>query len=219
MKNLPLLLGTIIGTLLLVVGVAVIFSNSAKPKTVSHDDLTQNARFSTGAKSPKVTIVEFADLQCPGCAGYNPILQQLLAKYPNDVQLIYRQFPLTQIHQYAQLAAQFAETAGSFDNDKFWKIHDMMFADQQQWSELKDKSAVEAKFYEYVAKLQIDKNEFQKRMESQEILDKVQKDISDGNKLGVNSTPFFFVNDKVIPAPQLVETVDSLLASPAPVSQ
>jgi protein-disulfide isomerase len=214
MKNLPLLLGTIIGTLLLVVGVAVIFSNSAKPRTVSHDDLTKSARFTTGAKEPKVTIVEFADLQCPGCAGYQPILKQILAKYPNDVQLIYRQFPLIQIHEYAQMAAQFAEAAGTYN--KFWEMQEMMFAEQQQWSALKDKSAVEAKFYEYVAKLQIDKNEFQKRMESQEVLDNVQRDVSDGNKLGVNSTPFFFVNDQVVPAPQLVETVDSLLTSPAP---
>jgi protein-disulfide isomerase len=214
MKNLPLLIGTIVGTLLLVVGVAVIFSHSAKPKTVEADTLMKNARLTTGAKTPKVTIVEFSDLQCPGCAGYQPILKQLLAKYPNDVQLVYRHFPLNQIHPYAQTAAEFAETANTFG--KFWEIHDLMFQDQTVWSQLNNKSEVEAKFYEYITKLEIDKNEFDKRIKTQEVLDNVQKDISDGNKLGVNSTPFFFVNNQVIPAPQLVETVESLLASPAP---
>jgi protein-disulfide isomerase len=211
MKNLPLLLGTIIGTLLLVVGVAVLFSNSAKPRLVDQALLVGDARHVKGATTPKVTVVEFSDLECPGCKGYQPIVQQLLQKYPNDLQLIYRQFPLVQIHPYAQRAAQYAETAGTFG--KFWEFADLMFTEQDTWAQSKDQKEAEQKFDEYVAKLQIDKNEFQKRIESQEVLDKVQKDISDGNKLGVNGTPYFFVNNQAIPAPQLVETVDSLMSS------
>jgi protein-disulfide isomerase len=208
MKNIPLLVGTIIGTLILVVVIAVVFSQSSQPKVVGADLLTKNARFFKGPSSPQVTIVEFSDFQCPACKGSEPLVQQVVAKYTNEVQLVYRQYPLFQIHKNAQQAAQVAEAAATYN--KFWEMHDMLFEHQEEWAEL-DQASFMAKVDGYLDKLQIDKNEFKKKIESQEVRDKIAVDVSDANKIGVDGTPTFFVNGQQTSAPQLLSTVESLL--------
>ncbi len=209
MKNLPLLLVTLLGTLLFVVGVAVIFSKSSEPQTADHALLMNNVAHLKGTQNPKVTVIEFSDFQCPACRGYQPVVSQLLEKYPNDVQLIYRHFPLVSIHPHAQLAAEAAEAAHKFG--KFWEMHDLLFQTQDEWAEVKNSGDALAKFEEMAAKLQIDKNEFRKTIESQEVRDRVKVDMADGVKLNIQGTPTFYVNDQLITAPQLVPTVESIL--------
>ncbi len=210
MKNLPLLFGTLLGTIALVVGLAVIFSQPEKPKFVDASIIVKEGRPSKGPNTAKVTIVEFSDFQCPSCRAAQPLLQQLNSKHPNDIRLIYRYFPLTTIHRNAQTAAEIAETAKSFG--KFWEMHDLLFEKQDEWSEL-DTSALNQKLEGYLQKLTIDKTEFLKRMEGKEIKDVVAQDISDGDRAGVNGTPTFFVNGQLTSAPQLVSTVESALST------
>ena len=68
-----------------------------------------------GAADAKVTIVEFADFQCPACATYSGVVEQVLEKYPNDVQLVYKHFPLIQVHKNSVPSARAAEAAGEQD--------------------------------------------------------------------------------------------------------
>jgi protein-disulfide isomerase len=211
MKNLPLLIATLLGTLLFVVGIAFFFSKSSEPQKADHALVMNNVQHVRGAQNPKVTIVEFSDLQCPACKGYQPLIAQLLEKYPNDVQLVYRHFPLVSIHPHAQLAAEAAEAAHKFG--KFWEMHDLLFQTQDDWAELKNDEEVLRKFDELVTKLQIDKNEFRKTIETQEVRDRVKLDMADGVKLNVNGTPTFYINDQLITAPQLVSAVESIITA------
>jgi protein-disulfide isomerase len=211
MKNVGLLLGTLIGTLVVIVGVAVVFSRTAEPKVVTDTLLTEKARHATGSAQPKVTVVEFSDFQCPACYSVEPLVQQLRKDYPDQVKVAYRQFPLVSVHQYAQLAAQAAEVAA--EHNKFWEYHDQLFANQKTWSELKSADEVKNAFAEYAGKLEIDKSEFLKRIDSPEIKDRVTVDVSDGTQAGVNATPTFYVNGHETPAQQLVQVVQSYLAN------
>ncbi len=211
MKNLPLLLGTIFGTILLVVVVAAIFSKGSDTAPVDQKVLLNNARLVKGSENAKVTVVEFGDMQCPACGSVEPLVEQMMSKHGNDVRFIFRQFPLVTVHKNAQISAQAVEAAATFDMATFWKFHDYLYANQTDWSEL-NSTDVQKKFGEYADKLQIDKVELMKRIESQEVKDKIATDVSDANKLGVDGTPTFYVNGQKTLAPQLNSTVESFLA-------
>jgi len=86
----------------------------------------------TGAQQPKVLIVEYSDFQCPACGAYAPIVKTALENNAQDTALIYRNFPLTSLHPMALPAARAAEAAGL--QGKFWEMHDLLFANQKEWS-------------------------------------------------------------------------------------
>jgi protein-disulfide isomerase len=210
MKNLPLLLGTLLGTIAIVVALALMFSRPEPVVTVDSAVLMKENRASKGPENAKVTIVEFSDFQCPTCKAFDSVVKSILEKHPNDVRVIYRHFPLTTIHPNAQAAAQAAEVAKTFG--KFWEMHDMLFLEQTVWADL-DGAAFQKKLEEYAEKLTIDKSEFQKRMDSNEVKEVVTVDVSDGTRANVNGTPTFFVNGQLVPAPQqLPSVVESALA-------
>ena len=85
-----------------------------------------------GPADALVTVFEYADVQCPPCAGTAPILREFQAKYPNDVRLVYRHFPLDSIHPLARLAGQATEAAGA--QGKFWEMLELLYANQSKWS-------------------------------------------------------------------------------------
>ncbi len=85
-----------------------------------------------GASKPKVTIIEFSDFQCPYCIRAYPTVNKILQDYKNEVRLYYKQFPLTNIHQFAQKAAEASLCAFDQGVDKFWKFHDKLFDLQSQ---------------------------------------------------------------------------------------
>lgn len=210
MKNLPLLVGTLLGTLLLVVGLAFVFSQPEKVKVVDTSLVLGTNRPAKGPENAKVTIVEFSDFQCPACRSAQPLVEKVLAEHPNDVRMVYRHYPLVSIHKNAQMAAQVAEAAR--DANKFWEMHDLLFANQDEWAEL-DGNELSAKFDEYFQKLGIDKTVITEKMESKEIKDVVATDVSEGTRAGVNGTPTFFVNGQLTSAPQLETTVESALSA------
>ena len=213
MKNIPLLVGTLIVTLALVVGVALFFSQSSQSAEQVHVSdqklLLGDSRHVKGPADAKVTLVEFSDFQCPSCLAVEPLVRQITAKYPNDVRLVYRQFPLVQIHHNALQAATFAEATTKFN--KFWEAHDLLFDNQSDWADVTDQSQLQKIFDGYLAKLQIDKTQFQKTIESQETQNAVTSDVSDATKLNLQGTPTFFVNGQMTLAPQLVSTVESIV--------
>jgi protein-disulfide isomerase len=91
-------------------------------------------------------------------------------------------------------------------------MHDLLFAEQDSWSELGSKEMI-AKLEEYAQKLGIDKTAFTAKMESKEIKDVVAADVADGTKAGVDGTPTFFVNGQLTSAPQLLKTVESAISA------
>ncbi len=167
-----------------------------------------------GAQNPQLTLVEYADFQCPGCGAYHPLLQQLLKDYTGKLRLVYRNFPLTQIHNNATYAARAVGAAGV--QGQFWPMHDLVFEHQQDWAESPKPEAV---FTQYAQSLKLNVDQWKRDIDSGVVKDKVDKDYQSGIQAGVDSTPTFFLNNKKI-APSSYEDFKSILnaamTSPTP---
>lgn len=208
MKNIPLLIGTLIGTVVLVFVVALVFSKKASAP-VDMAKLVDQARLATGSAQPKVTIVEFSDFQCPACKTAEPVVKQLVVNNKDTVKLVYRHFPLTQ-HQYSTTAALAAETAASISIPKFWEMHDLLFEKQEQWSAQKADEVIKT-FGSYAESIGIPAELMEKAVQDKTFRSKVEFDTAEATTLGVNSTPTFYVNGQKVQIGDLQSTVEKLL--------
>lgn len=146
-----------------------------------------------GDREAKVTLVEYGDFQCPSCATYEPILKRLLEETPAGLRIVFRHFPLVQIHKNALPSSKAAEAAGK--QGKFWDMHDILFETQSDWDNLGNPKD---KFIEYAKRLELDEQKFTDDYESKEISVKIDADTLSGNNLKVNATPTFYLNGKFI---------------------
>jgi protein-disulfide isomerase len=174
----------------------------AKRVTVSTD-----GQPSTGPSDAKVTIVEFSDYQCPYCqVWYQNVYQQLLTSYPNKIRFVYRDLPLP-MHPEAIPAALAADCAG--EQGDYWKYHDALFGQKYGLN----RSAYE----QYAADLGLDRQAFGACLDSQRYLSKIQANASDAANAGLNSTPSFVINGRVLigalPLAEFKAVIDEELAA------
>lgn len=211
MKNLPLLIGTLVVTAALVFGIVFIFSKdtASEQEPVAQAELLTDTPHIKGPEEALVTIVEFSDFQCPACKSVEVLIDEVLMKYPEQVRLVYRQFPLNSIHPNAQLAAQASEVAA--EEGKFWEYHDILFRAQGEWSQLEDKEKYLEQLSNYAEELGIDKATFLERIESDHIKSLVTQDLVAGGKLNIQGTPTLYVNGQISPASQLSQIVESII--------
>jgi protein-disulfide isomerase len=212
MKNLPLLIGTLVVSIALIAGIAVIFSGQPSSTPGGQVDtalLVDGANSTTGTADAPVTIVEFSDFQCPACKASEPMVKSVLEQYPDQVRLVFRNFPLDQIHPNARLAAQAAQAAQA--EDKFWEYADLLFEKQDAWSEITSYDPLKTTLSEYASELGIDSASFLERMESSEVVSAVQRDVDLAKELNIMATPTFFVNGIQTPAPELLSAVKNVL--------
>lgn len=146
-----------------------------------------------GDKESPIVLVEFGDYQCPACAAYHPFVKQLVSDLGSDLALVYRHYPLTQIHKNALAASIAAEAAGV--QGKFWEMHDKLYEKQVDWS---DESDPAGKFVEYAKELELDEGKFQSDLKNNELRSKVDSNTVSGNQLKVRGTPTFFANGILI---------------------
>ena len=137
-----------------------------------------------GPMTAPVTLVEYGDYQCPYCGQAYPIVKELQRRLGDRLRFVFRNFPLTQIHQHAQQAAEAAEAAGA--QDKFWEMHDTLFEHQRA---LDDKH-----LKEYAAKLGLDVSRFSREMTEHSYAVRLREDLMSGARSGVNGTPTFFID-------------------------
>lgn len=173
-----------------------------------------------GDAGAPVLIEEFADLQCPSCATMHNDLAKMLPEYGARVRFVYRQFPLTTMHQNALAAALATEAAAR--QGKFWQMQDHLYRNQPAWSTTADVRPV---FYEYARAVGLDADRFMRDLRDPELLQRVRADTRRGEALGVQSTPTLFVNNRPLPGDQtnaagLRASLDAALrtaaAQPAP---
>lgn len=138
-----------------------------------------------GNKNAKVTITEFSDFQCPYCARLQPTLKEVMDAYPNDVKLVFKDFPLS-FHKQAKNAAKAARAAG--EQGKYWEMHDLIF---QNFS-----SVNEEMFKDFATRLNLDVNKFMADFGSNKYDALIQQDINLGRQAGVTGTPTLFMNGK-----------------------
>lgn len=161
-----------------------------------------------GSKDAKVALVEYGDFQCPACGAYYPLVKNLETDFPDNLAVIYRDFPLTSIHKNAMNGAKAAEAAGL--QGKFWEMHDMLYEKQDEWSGLGDPKDT---FAGYAETIGIDKDQFLTDYGSKEVQDKISADINVANQLGVNATPTFYLNGEKLTNPTSYDAFKSLVQS------
>lgn len=157
-------------------------------ETITISEVT-DADWVTGAKDAKVTLVEYADFQCPACAAYHPFVKSLLSENPDSLRVVFRHFPLTNIHPNALSAAHAAEAAGA--QGKFWEMGDILFAKQEEWASSDNATDL---FKGYANELGLDVDKFASDMDSDIARESVTSDLASGNQAGINSTPTFVLN-------------------------
>jgi len=145
-----------------------------------------------GQPNAPITIVEFSDFQCPFCQRAYPVVKQLLAKYPNQIKLAYRDFPLRQIHPQADAAAAASRCAG--EQGKFWEFHDRLFESNRPLDT--------PSFVEHATQLALDIPKFNECLESGRFDALIEEDLQDGNQAGVTGTPAFFINGVAVTGSQ-----------------
>jgi protein-disulfide isomerase len=154
------------------------------PDAVKNIDVGGSPR--KGAVSARVLIVEFADFYCPACAAAGPIIDRVIAKYPNDVALVFKHFPLTNIHPNAEKAARAAVAA--FRQDRFWDMHRELFQNQLK---------LDPAFMEQAAKsLGLDMKRFVQDRDAETTADAVARDRKQGEALQLSGTPSIFINGR-----------------------
>jgi protein-disulfide isomerase len=160
-----------------------------------------------GNPDAPVTIVEFADFQCPFCKKTDATLIALLAKYDGRVKLAFLDFPLSEIHGQAEKAAEAARCAG--DQGKFWEFHDHLFADQ---SKLDDASLIG-----HAQSLHLDENAFRSCLSSGKFTHDIEVNREEGTKVGVTGTPAYFINGVFLsgaqPQAEFEKIIDKALAA------
>ena len=137
-----------------------------------------------GPANARVTLVEFSDFQCPYCSVAVLKLNAILKAYPNDVKLIFKQYPLADLHSQAELAAEAALAAHR--QGKFWPLHDAMFADRTHLTR--------QNILAMAGKAGLDLPRFQQDWDSSAIKQAVARDLADGDKIFVNGTPTIFID-------------------------
>lgn len=137
--------------------------------------------------SATLTLTEYSDYQCPACAYFHPIVDSLKKTYGNELEVVYKDFPLNS-HQYAALAARAAEAARN--QGKFLEMHNMLFENQRQWSS----GDAQSRIIGYAKQIGLDMNQFQEDLNAAETQQAVMEEKQEGVQLGVDSTPTFFIN-------------------------
>ena len=160
-----------------------------------------------GPEDGPVTIVEFSDFQCPYCSKVVPSIHRIHEKYPNQVRVVFRQYPLPN-HRHAQKAAEASLCAQ--DQGQFWEMHDSLFESQKNLGLDQVKSLA--------SKLNLDHATFETCLESGVHADQIQADLRDGALAGVTGTPAIFINGKAlggaVPFEDLVKAVEAELLQP-----
>lgn len=155
-----------------------------------------------GPETAEITIIEFSDFECPFCQKWHTeVWPQLKAAYPDQIRLVYRDFPLTNIHPNATPAASAANCAG--DQDFYWEYNDLLYSDRH--------SLNKTGYLAYADELGMDIEVFTACLESGSYNSEVMADFEYAAKLGVSSTPTFFVNGIPVVGAQPFEVFSQLI--------
>jgi protein-disulfide isomerase len=155
-----------------------------------------------GAVNAKVTLIEYSDFECPYCTKHRSSLDQAVAEFPNDVQLVYRHFPLS-FHANAQKAAEASECAAK--QGKFWEMHDKIFEASGAGTMSVDK------WKELARGLGLDGAKFDACLDSGETADRVAQNLDEGSYAGVGGTPATFVNGQLVEGAVPYETLKAMI--------
>lgn len=154
---------------------------------------------SIGPADAKVTVVEFLDPECESCAAVSPQVKSMLKEFDGRVRFVVRYMPL---HRNAKLAVQYIEAAG--EQGKYWEMQEKLFAEQGEWGEKHgppgqtpvSTTPVSVLFEQYGKEIGLDPERLNAAAGNPKYAEKAERDLKDGQTLGVRQTPTFFVNGR-----------------------
>src|SRR3989441_4936899 len=132
-----------------------------------------------------LTLVQYGDYQCPFCGAAYPEVKTVQKELGSNLRFVFRNFPLTNVHEFAMQAAETAETASA--QGKFWEMHDFLYEHQKT---LGDPQVA----LDYARRLGLDIQKFQRDLSQHTFLPRIKEDFEGGVRSGVNGTPTFYVN-------------------------
>lgn len=190
------IVGFLVGAYFLMNDPSYAFKSSGEKPSLEITKTVQEHDHTSWSNKNNIILTEYSDIQCPACATAHTALNQIkngtdkeTQKIKEHVTFIYRHYPLTNIHPKAFDAAIAAEAAAK--QGKFYEMLDLLYEKQAEWS---GKDTYQDTFIEYATALKIDTKQFKKDMQSEAILNKVNKDIETGESVQINATPTFFLN-------------------------
>jgi cyclophilin family peptidyl-prolyl cis-trans isomerase/protein-disulfide isomerase len=161
-----------------------------------------------GPPDASLTIIEYSDFQCPGCAYVAPLLKRVQEKYPQKVRIVFRHYPLVVMYDKAALAAQAAEAAGQ--QDRFWEMHDLLFSRQKEWE-----SSTPEEFQNWLVQnaghLELDQEQFEQDLTSQALVDRAQQAYEQNYALGMPGTPYLLINGEPYNGPLSFGDLDAVV--------
>jgi len=147
-----------------------------------------------GDPNAPITVIEYADFQCPACVNFAAYMHALMEEFPNSIRHVFRQFPLPSPSDRSVVAAMASEAAGA--QEKFWEMHDLLLQNQAQWRGLSDDQ-----FLEWVVTqadvLGLDLDQFENDLQDSAARAALEEQAQAALNLGVNYTPFVAVNDRI----------------------
>jgi protein-disulfide isomerase len=156
----------------------------------------------TGSSSQKIIFAEFSDFECPFCARGHAVVKEFMAKNQNDVTLVFKHFPLAEIHKQAEPAAYASWAA--MQQGKFWEYYDGLFAQQSRLGE--------DLYLELANNLKLDLPRFNRDRQSEQAKATIKRDFELGKSLGVRGTPSFVMNGIFFSGVPSVSDLESLVA-------
>ena len=163
-----------------------------------------------GAADAPVTVVEYGDYECPYCRGAARDAHRLLERFPGSIGFIFRNFPIPQLHPHADQAAEAAEAAAA--QDKFWKMYELLLRTS---SRLDLESLVG-----YASRIGLETDRFRDEIVNRVYADRIERDVREGIRNGVNATPKFYVDghrlDGHLPLEGLVTAVEAAIVRSVP---
>lgn len=205
--NLKVTLGVLVAALAVVIGVVVVNrDNTPTTPAVSEALVRPNSHRLSTAADGKTTVVEFLDFECESCLASYPGVEKLRAEYGNKVTYVVRYFPIAS-HPNAFTAAHAAEAAAR--QNKFEAMYKKLFDNQNTWGHNRQSQA--AVFAGYAQELGLDMAKFNADVASADVAARVKADAADGEAVGVQGTPTFFINGEKFTEPGTYEALKAAI--------
>lgn len=142
---------------------------------------------SLGPEHAPVTLVEYGDFECPSCKQAAPAVRLLMERHAGRVRLVFRHFPIEEIHPHALHAAEVSEVAGA--QGRFWQMHDLLFDNQRHLKKQQLRT--------YAERLGLDMARYTAEIDDEIYLQRIREHQRSGHDSGVRSTPAFFLNGRI----------------------
>lgn len=181
--------------LVLLLSLSVFASQAA-----GEEDALSGGEIIYGRSDAPIQIVEFTDFECYFCGQAQPALQKILAQYPNEVALVFKNFPLS-MHRHARLAHDAAMCAN--EQDKYWDYRNLLFQNQRAFKR--------NHLIAYASETDLDMEQFTACLDQEKYGDQIDADLNEGYRSGVQGTPTFVINGKMISGAVPFETFQQII--------